>query len=475
MIAPAAHLPAGPVASAAPAPDPPAGFGGGGGGGSGGGPVSDPITMTTTLDMGGSQDVLVTSTATIYDDHILWQYQVTNESFDGGSYVGVSGFWMFNVTHPGVDAFSDLTNDQGWTGGDSAGGILSGAHWIGSQDDTPEPVPIGGTANFSFTSPLCPIGWVGAKAGEGDLAGWADGQVLGPVLKIVNVDLQMPGVSADHKLDRGGYVPVNANDDNGSTITNEIPTKRDFDANPMPRSDPNNANSPRIEDPDLVRVDINITPNLPAQGSYALSVTNSGAGQIKLWKERTRENRAEGTYTGTAGANPLPDHVYVEGAEPSAALRESEISLVYLYYNPSPLHIEYGADRVKVTVTPVIENLSVDVSKGKVEFLGDPNNQNAPRSGQFGMILSNNPGPIDPDKPGAELKAKVVWNGMPQGESDLVFVQNFTDYWNGAPAGWVMTAQAIQQLQGQLRPQGATEYHCLDRRTVPDPRRRQKD
>jgi hypothetical protein len=137
----------------------------------------DSETETTTLDMGGTQNVRVTSTVTVFTDHILWEYAVYNESYVGGSYQGFSGYWMFDVAHPGVGAVSDLSNDVGWDGAD----LGASARWVGIRDDVPQPVPIGSTAHFSFTSSLCAIGLVGAKAGEGDFAGWAEGQVLGPV------------------------------------------------------------------------------------------------------------------------------------------------------------------------------------------------------------------------------------------------------------------------------------------------------
>jgi hypothetical protein len=46
--------------------------------------------------------------------------------------------------------------------------------------------------------------------------------------------IALPNVSVGN----GGYVPVNADDDNGSVITNGIPAQRDFNVQPLPRADP---------------------------------------------------------------------------------------------------------------------------------------------------------------------------------------------------------------------------------------------
>jgi hypothetical protein len=44
----------------------------------------------------------------------------------------------------------------------------------------------------------------------------------------------LPGVYVGND----GYVPVNADDDNGSALTNGIPAKRDFDIQPLRQLDP---------------------------------------------------------------------------------------------------------------------------------------------------------------------------------------------------------------------------------------------
>lgn len=47
-------------------------------------------------------------------------------------------------------------------------------------------------------------------------------------------NLMMSGLMGASKLNPGGYVPLNANNDNGSVVTNGVPATRDFDVSPNP-------------------------------------------------------------------------------------------------------------------------------------------------------------------------------------------------------------------------------------------------
>jgi len=99
--------------------------------------------------------------------------------------------------------------------------------------------------------------------------------------------ITIPGVPDNQKNNIGGYVQVNANNDNGSKLTYEdgvtvvpagsygIPQKRDFD--------PTNINL-AAADPDLLRITLS-TQNLKVGGpeTILLSAVSNGRAQIQIW------------------------------------------------------------------------------------------------------------------------------------------------------------------------------------------------
>jgi hypothetical protein len=73
------------------------------------------------------------------------------------------------------------------------------------------------------------------------------------------------------------YVPVNADDDNKSVVTNGIPAKRDFSVAPLP-----------INDPELLPG--SVTLNDLSGGAWAMAINYSGNGRIALWGRRNEVN-----------------------------------------------------------------------------------------------------------------------------------------------------------------------------------------
>src|SRR5258708_7593593 len=69
-------------------------------------------------------------------------------------------------------------------------------------------------------------------------------------------------------------VPVNADDDNGSTVTTGIPTQRDFIL----------AGPTSFLDQDIKQYTVS-TSGLPAGGTWQMTLTQNGKGQVKLWKD----------------------------------------------------------------------------------------------------------------------------------------------------------------------------------------------
>jgi hypothetical protein len=266
----------------------------------------------------------------------------------------------------------------------------------------------GGTDTFSYTASLSnPLGVFTSIPAV-------------VTIHVVKVDLQMVGVADNQEETVGGFVQINANNHNGSRLVHpEIPEKRDYEVTV-------DRNGNRFVDPDLMPVSIVVNPNMGLPGFFVLTATNSGTGQIKLWKDNTKSARAEGTYTqATLPTTPI----YVEGTEPGAALKESQVSLTYVFVTANGLLLDAGADRVKVSVTPFITDFSI--TPGPVTFVNaTPTN---PGDGRAGMRGGTGFGGIK----GAIFDATVTRTGA---LGQATFIHNVLTVENGAfgvPAGFV--------------------------------------
>jgi hypothetical protein len=258
-------------------------------------------------------------------------------------------------------------------------------------------------------------------------------------IQVVRLDIQMAGVGAGQKLNPGGFVMVNGDNDNGSAVTDGVPAQRDFNVNPLPAG---------VNDPDLVQVNIVTNPAIGGlRGFFVLLVDNSATGQIRLWNNR---NKGAEVTPGIYAAANLPTQFFVEGTEPSAALRENSITLLYFFVDPLRGNIQVGADAVNVTVTPVINNFTI--AAGAVGFT-------VGADGRSGMQATG---------PGASFTAALNRTGA---TGNAVYIQNVIGYDNGlggAAAGWVFTAASGLPNLNTL-PVAGTNYPFLDRLAAPPP------
>src|SRR5262249_58406706 len=90
----------------------------------------------------------------------------------------------------------------------------------------------------------------------------------------------------------GAFVPINANNDNGTVVNEEVPTRRDFNVAPLW-----SFWTGFINDPDLIPVNVVVNPNMGLPGFFTISVANPGVGQIRLWREQSKKQRGEGACT----------------------------------------------------------------------------------------------------------------------------------------------------------------------------------
>lgn len=127
----------------------------------------------------------------------------------------------------------------------------------------------------------------------------------------MKIELVMDGVANNQKLNPGGFVPLNADNDNGSVVTNRIPAVRDFAVHPIPDED------------DLVKVAIYANA-APSSGIFALRVSNHGKARIRLWDTATKQNKIIPGHF-----RHLPTQIYVEGVQEGAAEREIDLTVEY--------------------------------------------------------------------------------------------------------------------------------------------------
>jgi hypothetical protein len=154
-------------------------------------------------------------------------------------------------------------------------------------------------------------------------------------------NLQMSGLTGAAKLNPGGYFPLNANNDNGSPLTNGWPKTRDLDVSPNPN------------EKDLVQIVLDasgLPPNTPL--TWNLSAPTSGHAVVKAWTDSIKTAPVGLPYsvTGKSGSDPL---YYLEGTAEGYALMEISLTL-QVTVNGST-----ATDIVNVTVTPVLQSFTV--------------------------------------------------------------------------------------------------------------------
>ncbi len=158
-------------------------------------------------------------------------------------------------------------------------------------------------------------------------------------VNVIKVDLDIGSVSDADEETVGGFVPVNADNDNGSTVTNHIPATRDFDAD-------------GYTDDDLVPISLSLQPTTGLSGTLRLRKVESGRDRIKVWETTGKATEVPLPKTWTVGTDTIPATLYVEGLKEGQALRDIDLFLEFL---------QGGAvlcdDKVKVTVTPVLKSL----------------------------------------------------------------------------------------------------------------------
>ncbi len=180
------------------------------------------------------------------------------------------------------------------------------------------------------------------------------------------------GASADsdllpsgQNLTSGGYVPINANNDNGSEIkkVDGVPTwfpeKRDFDADHLPK-----------DDDELVRLKLSVPHSLPF--TARLRIENAGRARIKLWKDRRKNELFLADGQVDKSFAELPDELWIEGVKEGEVEREVTLYLEII----AGTQVSEGG-KIKVTVAPILQSYRSDTAFSDqpqfgLDFYGDP-------------------------------------------------------------------------------------------------------
>ena len=266
---------------------------------------------------------------------------------------------------------------------------------------------------------------------------------------------------ANLQLTGPGWVPINANDDNGSAwqanSNNMVPTVRDFD---FLRQLPANRT-----DPQLLPLNLVIAPNPPvgATGLLQLQVASSGTGQIHLWSDQRKTRLLNPGFYPLTGPNSLPATIYVEGIAPTSRTigagntiqanpnPDNTITVTYwlafagLPGQPAQPPLPIATSNVMVGVGPVVNFFTINGGPtppapalnpplaSNVFFAGDPAvvaayqlNPAPPNNfsnGWFSFGTNANTQAIIVGNGAAQFDAQVYNNNTP---GDLHFIQNVT-------------------------------------------------
>jgi hypothetical protein len=423
--------------------------------GGGGGAVK---SETSLLIAPGDQEIEVTATVSVAEDHFRWQYDVRNLSYtgldEGDPSTGDVAHFFVRSSVPGT---ANADNTLGWFDAIDAPTPYHDGTWnvVWGANDKSNLLPPGDSGSFSFTTPVCGIGHVNAEAGEADDNFEALGQVLGPVNSPNSVSATLDS-----------YIPVNANNDNydpGDEPEGEnhpqwasvdgveqpgIPYMRDFNWNTA------------LTHPDSELRPVTISWSGTNGGTVAVKDLENGTGRLKFWSDAKKTSRVD---TITVQGNSGSRAIYVEGVHESATV--GDVSMQLTYTDGNGITVVWSQP---VSVTPVVENMQVtpatqgtwQVPGQNVDFVNyklAPNSPLPPADAIWiptwfqglkaaGDRVANDPSPY----PGATFSARAFDVGV-----NMQFLQNVTGAVNGKNAdvaGWVFMSDSGYAVENEVLP-----------------------
>jgi len=200
-----------------------------------------------------------------------------------------------------------------------------------------------------------------------------------------------------------GYIPLDADNDNGSAVTNEVPAEIDY-----------KSNLGFAGAPDFISATIDSYPQ-GTGGYFSWDFTPSNGqstGLIGLWQGGGRHGPlAPGQHY---PEGQWPTTFYLQGDQPSAFVGDITITISYTYGSTTT------SQGKVLTVTPVIN--SFHITPGVVAWYTDQG------GAVSGLLTTGATNPVSGGQAGAVFQAQAVVNGL---SGHMVFIQLMTPVING--------------------------------------------
>ncbi len=201
-------------------------------------------------------------------------------------------------------------------------------------------------------------------------------------------------------------MPVNANNDNGSQVTDGWPARRDFEYPYNPG------------DFDFVRATVTeIPPGSEGELTYGFTSLSEIPDVVRFW-DAGKQNVTEGGYY----PNVPADVFHIEGLEPSIVEDDVKITVCYVHTVPPDPIPRLGWGVVYISITPIIKEFTV-----KPYQAGQPNIHFKANDPLRGLIVNTPDGDL-----GVKFLGHVRKNSI---RGDLVFIHNLISVGNALHAG----------------------------------------
>jgi hypothetical protein len=162
-------------------------------------------------------------------------------------------------------------------------------------------------------------------------------------LLLVPGELVLDGVNGKRKLEPGAFVPINGNNDNGSSVIKGFAITRDYQiVSPLEKADP-----------DLKKLKILAPSNGLTGWTFCFDIVSSlTSGDIRIWTDAKKTSRISLPHN--FAANELPATVYVEGVHESYESKDIMLKLDLIHGTKI-----VPVDKVMVSVSPVLHAIEV--------------------------------------------------------------------------------------------------------------------
>jgi hypothetical protein len=146
------------------------------------------------------------------------------------------------------------------------------------------------------------------------------------------------------------FVPVNADDDNGSAVTNGIPAQRDFDVAPLP-----------VNDQDLLAASLEIQCSVGGTLTWGLGPP-AGTGNINAWMDQKKTQQLQLPATTTPPDQTI--NFFIEGTHESSVANDVTLFFTFTYVGSPDGSLVTVKAQQQITVTPLINSFTLTPAGG---------------------------------------------------------------------------------------------------------------